>query len=104
MPREQINYPSTGPSYALTPGAPATFAVPTEPEFSIHWSTGPTAYAQISVDLDVATVEQYIAQLRNDSPGDTRMHFYSDMLDRGSLQRIIKAARRARDSVHGADE
>lgn len=96
MPKEQINF------------APYRYGqdgtTPVSAEVSINWIGGDQAYAQIGVELSIDDVEQHVKQVRKDSPGDARVTFYTEPLTRPELQRLIRAARRARDAVFDADE
>jgi hypothetical protein len=96
MPKEKINYPPyiEGPDGALSPGA----------EITIHWSSGEPRHAQIGFEFDVGNMLAYLTRLRVDSPMDSRATFYTSELSRDDLQRMIRAGKRARDAVFGADE
>ncbi len=96
MPKEQINYAPyvEGPDGALPPGA----------EVSLHWSSGELRHVQIGFEFDVGNMLDYLTRLRTESPTDSRAMFYTSELDRNDLQRMIRAGKRARDQVFGADE
>lgn len=89
MPKEQINYEPTQASAI---------------EASIHWSPEPAGYAQLAFEFDVQVMIDYLTKLRKDSPDDARVAFYTPSLSRTALQTLIRAGKRARNSVYGADE
>lgn len=97
MPKEQINY---SPAIQLESGS---LSVPGT-EASLHWSSNAGGYAQLAFEFDVQAMLNYLAQLRKDSPGDSRAVFYTLELSRHELQTLIRAAKRARNAVFGADE
>lgn len=96
MPKEQINYPTV---HEAPDGS-----IPLGPEISLHWSSGGPAYAQLAFGFDVKSMRDYLDQLAKDSPTDSRAIFYTEELRRPELQTMIRAAKRARDAVYGADE
>ena len=98
MPKENINYP------LAIEDATTGLMRPPGPEFSLHWSPGDAGYVQVGVEFNVDDMLTYLNQLRKDSPLDSRAQLYSDILNRADLQRTIRAAKRARDAVFGADE
>lgn len=96
MPKEQINY---APHVELPDGT-----TPISPEVSLHWSSGEPHFAQIGFEFSVKDMTAYLARLAKDSPTDHRATFYTAELTRPELQRMIRAGKRARDAVFGADE
>lgn len=96
MPKEQINY---APHVEGPDGS-----TPIAPEVSINWSSGEPHYAQIGFEFTIKDMLDYLTQLRMSSPTDHRATFYTPELTRPEMQRMIRAAKRARDSVFGADE
>lgn len=63
----------------------------------LHWS--PDAYAQYSVTLDRAKVEEQLLE----QSGATLV-LYGECLERREMNGAVRALRRARNTVHGADE
>ncbi len=96
MPKEQINY---APVVTLPDGTTLI-----APEISLHWSGGPAGYAQLGMEFSVSDMLGYLNHLLKGSPTDSRATFYTPELTRPDLQRLVKAARRARDVVFDADE
>lgn len=77
------------------------FADPDEASVSIHWS-GPDETVQVGVRIPREALEKYLAGMKG-SP-DRFVEWYSPPLSRPDMQRLIRAGRRARDHVFGADE
>ena len=74
------------------------------PEFSLHWQAQTAehlpAWGQIGCTVNVELLRRRLA----DADGATAITLMSEVIERGEFQRSIKALRRARDSVYGADE
>jgi hypothetical protein len=87
MPKEIINYTDDAAS------------------FSVHWS-GPEGgqVLQLGITIPRKSIEEYIRGLESAKSGDHVVEWYSFPLERGEVQRLIRAAKRARDAVFGADE
>lgn len=94
MPKETVNYPSYADNH------PMALAV------GIHWSDATAGYAgpQVSIQFNVDDMHAYLTRLRQDSPGDKRTIVFTEPLTRPEMQRMIRAAKRARDASFGADE
>lgn len=91
MPKVEINYDREHPHSLAA-------------EFTLHWNGGPGEIAQLGVEFDVQVMRDHLAEIAKHSPTDKRTSIYSIGLDRAELQRMIRAAKRARDAVFGADE
>lgn len=91
LPKENINYDRNEPE---------TLA----PEFSLHWSGGPAGVVQLGVEFDIKVMQDLLSMLAKNSPTDKRTSIYSIGLERDEVQRMIRAGKRARDAVFGADE
>lgn len=68
------------------------------PVVSLHWQEG---YAQLGVKLDIATVRRALETL---SDGASYVELFTPCLERREMNAAIKHLRRARNTVHGADE
>lgn len=106
MPKENLNYDRV---IEVTEGAP----LPGELQFgkvnkvhtyheqtplvTLHWTSG--QHAQLGIKLDRAAVERQLAE-QQDGPV---LEFFSETLERREMNDAVKALRRARDAVHGAD-
>lgn len=115
MPKETINYPEpTAIAYALTQadidaGAQEHETIPAGPQIALHWHPGEDS-VQLSFSIDADLIARIIATREDENPDYAlvaepgRAVFYTETLDRPSLQRLIKTARRARDAAFGSDE
>lgn len=82
------------------------------PMIGLHWD-GKNEVVQLSLDIDWSVL-QAMVKVRQDNPTENfaddnsflhnRVTFYSGALSREDLQRLVRASRRARNSVFGADE
>lgn len=79
-------------------------SIPT-PEFSLHWQPSVNdhmpAWGQIACTINVELLRARLSAL---TPDVTAISFLSETIERTEFQRSIKALRRARDAVFGADE
>jgi hypothetical protein len=76
-----------------------------QPQVTIHWED--YGVPQISMAIDPKQIEAVLREVAagrilTDPYG--RISFYTEALDRRSLQWLIKAGRRARNAAFGADE
>lgn len=95
MPKEQINYDRTPDIDGVSSLAP---------EFSLHWNSGPGEVVQLGVEFDVKVMREHLDLLAKHSPTDKRTAVYSAGLERDDIQKMIRAGKRARNAVFGADE
>lgn len=82
------------------------------PMIGMHWD-GNGGTVQLSLDIDWDVLQKMV-ETRQSRPDDNfaddnsflrnRVTFYTGALDRDDLQRLVRTARRARNSVFGADE
>ena len=113
MPRERITDPSTVyvlDGNDLEPEAGESVpkgAVPVQvPQLHVSWSKGDTEYGggshvQVSMQVDAKHVEER-AKSNDDIVGFN--WFYTDSLDRATINKMIRALRKARDAAFGRDE
>lgn len=115
MPKEYINYPEPEQiAYALTQeqidaGHDGLEELPAAPQVGVHWHANEET-PQLSFSIDADLLSKIVATRDSENPDYTfvsepgRAVFYTSALSRGDLQRLIKAARRARDAAYGSDE
>ena len=114
MPRQQINDTQTfaarvgddGQVHSQRPVAAGEPLNPVEthrfgPTLELSWRADP-GWVQVQVVLDPADVLAMARSIQAEAPGSVA--FCVDLNSRAELQTLIRVARRARDSVHGADE
>ena len=68
---------------------------------SVHW--GQAGEVQIGVVIDRKAISEYLADMDRTKSPDTEIRWFTEPMDRGEVQNGIKALRRARDAVFGAD-
>lgn len=108
MPKEIINWPlPTAIVQVVGEDAPEPDPLPAGPQVALHWD-GNSGNVQLSLDIDLDVLSRIIEVKREnpnawDGSEAGRQVFYTETLSRADLQRLIKASRRARDSVFGAD-
>lgn len=95
MPREQINHPSTS---ARNPAA-----------VSLHWSQDEhDPHVSISMAIPFAEMAKIVDEIRADEKKGAEppqsLTYFTPALERRDLNRLITAARRARNHAFGADE
>lgn len=78
-------------------------------ELALHWSKGESGMVQLSVQLDAEMVRAQLAVYDKQEwlgeeikPG--MLMFYTEPMERGELQRMVRHGRRSRDDVFGTDE
>lgn len=115
MPKEYINYPEPEQvAIALTEqeiqdGVEGIIDMPAAPQIALHWQANQDT-PQLSFSMDADVLASIVATRGNETPDHAlvaepgRAVFYTATLGRSDLQRLIKAARRARDAAYGADE
>lgn len=99
MPKEYINYPR---SFETESGE----EMPAGSQVTLHWD-GNYGTIQLSIDIDVETFLGIADSVRDGTffaEKAGRVPIFTEALGRSDLQRLIKHARRARDSAFGADE
>jgi len=84
MPKELINHARTPDDTGM--------------QATVHWSPE-TGEVQLGVALDASEVRTYLK-----TATETAVHWYTAPLTRREINQAIRALRRARDSVYGADE
>lgn len=100
MPKEKLNHERTEKrTNGGLPGDPVWDEL--VPTFSIHWQAD--NYMQIGVKLDVAQLIR-LADEAKATPEQSYIEVFSGLLDRGEAQMSIRALKRARNQVFGADE
>jgi len=82
------------------------------PMIGLHWD-GRNEVVQLSLDIDWEVLQEMV-KARQENPDAkfaddnsflrNRVTFYTGALSRNDLQRLVRAARRARNNVFGADE
>lgn len=102
MPKETIQYEDPTYHPAVVSDQPGKTVHTTE--FSIHWTPGDGGVIQLGVELDIDMVLEHCQLVKQHSPTDKTVMFYSPALSRAGAQRLIRFGRKARDAVHGADE
>lgn len=115
MPKEHINYPEPEAiAYAITEeefeaGKDALEILPAAPQISLHWHAEEDT-PQLSFSIDADLLSRIMATRDSESPDHSfvteegRCVLYTAALSRADLQRMIKAARRARNAAYGSDE
>lgn len=117
MPKETINWPQpttihTGSIDDEGHAESSSETVPPGPRIQIHWDSQ-HGTVQLSMDMDWDVLQHYVDIRRSDPAAwrgedegamPNRAIFYTEGLDRGDLQRLVKHTRRARDAAFGADE
>lgn len=105
MPKEILVYGRTAEVLTGGTNQPTTMHpnLPT-PEFSLHWQAQTAdhlpAWGQVGCTVNVELIRQRLADV-----GDAvAITFMSEVIERAEFQRSIKALRRARDTIFGADE
>ena len=107
MPKEYFNYPQPT-AYAYVEGTEPPKPDPAPSQVGIHWDAT-HGTVQLSLDIDWELLQRIVDQRREHGEGyfigdsPDRQTFYTEALRRDDLQRTIKATRRARDQVFGAD-
>jgi len=89
MPREQINYPSY-------PGD-------TAPRAHIVWNQN-VGHVQLAFEMDEASVMDWLKDKTRLTDADGKVWFYTQVLDRQVLNKLIRTARTARDKAYGRDQ
>lgn len=76
------------------------------PEFSLHWVTGDDGFVQVAVEIDRQQLQKVVESedINEVTEAKGTISLYSQPLSRRKLNEGIRALRRARDQVHGADE
>lgn len=93
------------------PDGPSSIHAPL-PMVGLHWD-GKNEVVQLSVDIDWDVLQEMV-KTRQENPDASfaddnsflrnRVTFYTGALSRKDLQNLVRTARRARNSVYGADE
>ncbi len=71
---------------------------------SLHWSPGGDGIIQFGVTMDIDMALEHIKLVKEHSPSDKTVQFFSYDLSRPDMQRWVRFGRTARNAVHGADE
>lgn len=108
MPRTQINYPLAfkAPATVMTGGLPGT-SLPEgtyvgDSILHVTWSPADKgAHVQVALEVEKGYAAMVLEHPNGESPDTT--YLYSPALDRATLNKLITALRRARDSAYGAD-
>jgi hypothetical protein len=111
MPREQITHGSKAyvlNGYLLEPegDVPKGAIEVNAPQLHVSWTRADPEYAseshvQLCLEVDVHEVEQRAA---SNEGNVSHNWFYTDSLDRQTLNHLIRTLKRARDAAYGADE
>lgn len=113
MPRERITSPSS--TYTLdgndfdvldSDSIPEGAVSIQVPQLHVSWTKadheyGSSAHVQVALEVDARHVMERFASNTHET---TRNWFYTDTLDRTTINLLIRTLRRARDTAFGRDE
>ena len=96
MPKEQINHPKI---ITRNEGTPNEVHEATDAT-CVHVGWNRAGWVQVSLSLSRERMHKWVASLTHDEPS---LSLYSEVLDRGEINRLIRTLRKARDQAYGAD-
>lgn len=105
MPKTQINYQrELRTSGNVGPDEPGTVEYLYDPIVNVNWRNCPegTGHVQLSLDVPVNYLKMALESQNGILVSGSSL-VWSPVLDRGEINRMIQALRKARDGAYGAD-